>query len=189
MQSCCQRLVVMEDASLKMSWQPLTANKTSCLLKSVWRRAAESRRKFLSVLSAPGTLCSVGSCQFRNNGEKLELVKAWGTSSAMRGGGRGWFGREVEGRHHLFCWVKGDTECLRAACDLLKGQFTRAKLLSLMPDSIERVNKHELQLRRFRLGIRKHSLSRRVVQPWAHCQESLYPPVFTGFSCPKPWLS
>lgn len=72
MQSCCQRLVVMEDISVKMSWQSFTANKTSCLLESVWRRTAESRRKFLSVLRAPGTLHSVLSCQFRNNGEKLQ---------------------------------------------------------------------------------------------------------------------
>lgn len=66
----------MVDASVKMSWQSLPANKTSCLLESVWRRTAENRRKFLSVLSAPGTLHSAGSCQFRNNGEKLERDQA-----------------------------------------------------------------------------------------------------------------
>lgn len=66
----------MEDASVKMSWQSFTANKTSCLLESVWRRTAESRRKLLSVRSAPGTQCSVVSCQVRNNGEKLQRDQA-----------------------------------------------------------------------------------------------------------------
>lgn len=94
---------------MKMSWQSFTANETGCLLESVWR-TAESRRKFLSVLSTSGTLHSVLSCQFRNNGEKLERDQArqprWAKAGArdLPGG--------VEGEAGLAeRWREGITSC------------------------------------------------------------------------------
>lgn len=53
---------------MKMSWQSLTANKKSCLLKSVWRRTAESRRKFLSVLSALEHCVELGAARSETMG-------------------------------------------------------------------------------------------------------------------------
>lgn len=124
------------------------------------------------------------------------LVKAtkmvWGTWSVRRGkGSRADLAeRWREGFTSSTGW-KETEQWLRVVYNFLKGHYKddRAKLFLLVPDNIARVNRHELELRRFRLGLKKHSFSRRVMQPWANCQESLYPSVFTGFSCTKPWLS
>lgn len=128
------------------------------------------------------------------NGErpvkKTKMAKAWGTRSARRCKGRraalAW--RWWEACTSSAGW-KETEQRLQTAYKILKGCYKddRAKLFS--PDNVARVNKHELELRRFGLDIRKHSVSRRVTQPWSKCQDCLYPSVFTGFSCTKTWLS